>query len=130
MKQLDADGRLAQLGIEPVVEAPRQFADYAAKYVARNAELLTTVSEALAALEAVRCLQDEVIADPRDGNVAAVLGIGYPAQRGGPFRHLAARGLASTRARLAALAEAAGLSTTEPRRDLAGIPRVVVGHAG
>lgn len=28
-----------------------------------------------------------------------------------------------------ALAEAAGLSTTEPRRDLSGIPRVVVGHA-
>ncbi len=28
-----------------------------------------------------------------------------------------------------ALAEAAGLSTSEPRRDLAGIPRVVVGHA-
>lgn len=31
---------------------------------------------------------------------------------------------------VAALAEAAGLSTAEPRRDLAGIPRVVVGHAG
>lgn len=30
---------------------------------------------------------------------------------------------------VAALAEAAGLSATEPRRDLAGIPRVVVGHA-
>jgi release factor glutamine methyltransferase len=30
---------------------------------------------------------------------------------------------------VAALAEAAGLSTDEPRRDLAGIPRVVVGHA-
>jgi release factor glutamine methyltransferase len=28
-----------------------------------------------------------------------------------------------------AMAEAAGLSTTEPRRDLSGIPRVVVGHA-
>lgn len=28
-----------------------------------------------------------------------------------------------------ALAEAAGLSTGEPRRDLSGIPRVVVGHA-
>jgi tripartite-type tricarboxylate transporter receptor subunit TctC len=40
VKQLDAEGRLAQLGIEPVVEAPKQFADYAAKYVARNAELL------------------------------------------------------------------------------------------
>lgn len=40
VKQLDADGRLAQLGIEPVVEEPQQFADFAAKYVARNAALL------------------------------------------------------------------------------------------
>ena len=38
--QLDSEGRLAQLGIEPVIEAPQQFADYAARYVARNAELL------------------------------------------------------------------------------------------
>lgn len=30
---------------------------------------------------------------------------------------------------VAALVEAAGLTTDEPRRDLAGIPRVVVGHA-
>jgi 3-hydroxyacyl-CoA dehydrogenase/enoyl-CoA hydratase/3-hydroxybutyryl-CoA epimerase len=68
----------------------------------------------VAALEAVRCLQDEVIADPRDGNVAAVLGIGYPAQRGGPFRHLAARGLASTRARLAALEDRFGNQYSAP----------------
>lgn len=40
VKQLDSEGRLAQLGIEPVIEAPQQFADYAAKYVARNAALL------------------------------------------------------------------------------------------
>jgi tripartite-type tricarboxylate transporter receptor subunit TctC len=41
VKQLDSEGRLAQLGIEAVVEEPQQFANYAAKYVARNAELLT-----------------------------------------------------------------------------------------
>lgn len=40
VKQLDSEGRLSQLGIEPVVETPQQFADYAAKYVARNSELL------------------------------------------------------------------------------------------
>lgn len=40
VKQLDSEGRLAQLGIEPVIEAPEQFADYAAKYVERNAALL------------------------------------------------------------------------------------------
>ena len=68
----------------------------------------------VAALEAVRCLQDEVILDPRDGDVAGVLGIGYPAQRGGPFRHLAARGLAATRSRLAALEDRFGSSFAAP----------------
>lgn len=62
----------------------------------------------VAALEAVRCLQDEVIDGPASGNVAAVLGIGYPADRGGPFRHLSMRGLASMRSRLAALEERFG----------------------
>ena len=42
VKQLDSEGRLAQLGVEPVIETPQQFAHYAANYVARNAELLTT----------------------------------------------------------------------------------------
>jgi len=40
VKQIDSEGRLARLGIESVAEGPEQFADYAAKYVARNAELL------------------------------------------------------------------------------------------
>ena len=40
VKQLDTEGRLAKLGIEPITEAPQQFTDYAAKYVTRNAELL------------------------------------------------------------------------------------------
>jgi tripartite-type tricarboxylate transporter receptor subunit TctC len=40
VKQLDAEGRLAQIGIEPVTDGPQEFADYAAKYVARNADLL------------------------------------------------------------------------------------------
>jgi tripartite-type tricarboxylate transporter receptor subunit TctC len=41
VKELDSEGRLGKLGIEPVIEAPQQFADYAARYVARNAELLS-----------------------------------------------------------------------------------------
>src|SRR5262249_25242217 len=43
VKQLDSEGRLAQIGIEPVAEGPQEFADYAAKYVARNADLLKLV---------------------------------------------------------------------------------------
>ncbi|MEM6291080.1 MAG: 3-hydroxyacyl-CoA dehydrogenase NAD-binding domain-containing protein [Myxococcota bacterium] len=68
----------------------------------------------VAALEAVRCLQDGVLANPSDGDVAAVLGLGYPAQRGGPFRHLAARGLSTARSRLAALEDRFGARYRAP----------------
>ncbi|MDX2265595.1 MAG: tripartite tricarboxylate transporter substrate binding protein [Hyphomicrobiales bacterium] len=40
VKQLDSEGKLANLGIEPVTEGPEQFAEFAAKYVRRNADLL------------------------------------------------------------------------------------------
>lgn len=40
VKELDAGGRLAQFGIEPVAETSEQFARFAAGYVERNAQLL------------------------------------------------------------------------------------------
>ncbi|MGE0368326.1 MAG: enoyl-CoA hydratase-related protein [Candidatus Dadabacteria bacterium] len=38
--------------------------------------------------EAMSCLEEEVIESARDGDVGAVLGLGFPAYRGGPFRYV------------------------------------------
>jgi 3-hydroxyacyl-CoA dehydrogenase/enoyl-CoA hydratase/3-hydroxybutyryl-CoA epimerase len=68
----------------------------------------------VAALEAVRCLHEDVIASASDGDVGAVLGIGYPVHRGGPFRHLRQQNLSALRGRLASLADRFGARYAAP----------------
>ncbi|MFN7940067.1 MAG: 3-hydroxyacyl-CoA dehydrogenase NAD-binding domain-containing protein [Thermoanaerobaculia bacterium] len=65
--------------------------------------------------EAVRALDDGVLDSPGDGDLAAVLGVGFPPFLGGPFFYLDSLGAPPAMARLARLAEAGGAAYEPPR---------------
>ncbi|PSQ97237.1 MAG: crotonase [Bacteroidetes bacterium SW_9_63_38] len=54
--------------------------------------------------EAVRCLDDGVLRGPRDGDVGAVFGLGFPAYLGGPFRFIDQKGPSEVTKRMRDLA--------------------------
>lgn len=67
--------------------------------------------------EAARCLEDGIIRSPRDGDIGAVFGIGFPPFRGGPFRYLDALGADKVVERLQAL-DAEHPGRYQPAADL------------
>ncbi|MFC0444441.1 fatty acid oxidation complex subunit alpha FadJ [Pseudidiomarina halophila] len=58
--------------------------------------------------EAVYCLADDIIRSPRDGDIGAIYGIGFPPFRGGPFRYIDSLGCAEVVGQLRAYAKQHG----------------------
>jgi 3-hydroxyacyl-CoA dehydrogenase/enoyl-CoA hydratase/3-hydroxybutyryl-CoA epimerase len=64
--------------------------------------------------EAMMCLQDEVIGNARDGDVGALLGLGFPIYRGGPFRYVDSAGAGEVLKKLHNLSVRYGTRYTPP----------------
>ena len=72
--------------------------------------------------EAMHCLQDGILDRPRDGDVGAVLGLGFPPMIGGPFRYVDRRGASDVVDRMRMLTDAHGERFT-PARTLEELAR-------
>jgi 3-hydroxyacyl-CoA dehydrogenase/enoyl-CoA hydratase/3-hydroxybutyryl-CoA epimerase len=72
--------------------------------------------------EAARCLEESILNEPRDGDLGAVLGIGFPPFLGGPFRYMDRLGASAVLAKLEDLEKKHGarFSPAQLIRDYAG----------
>jgi 3-hydroxyacyl-CoA dehydrogenase/enoyl-CoA hydratase/3-hydroxybutyryl-CoA epimerase len=59
--------------------------------------------------EAVRCLEEGIIASPRDGDIGAIFGIGFAPFRGGPFRYMDSMGIDNVVSKLKSYQERYGM---------------------
>jgi len=58
--------------------------------------------------EAVHCLQEEILLSPGDGDLGAILGLGFPPFLGGPFRYIDNKGVGTVVAEMSKLHEKHG----------------------
>lgn len=63
--------------------------------------------------EAARCLEEGILDSPRDGDIGAIFGLGYPPYLGGPFQYMEKVGLEVIESELRSLVDA-GMARFEP----------------
>ncbi len=76
--------------------------------VKQSGEQIATRCVMMMLNEAARCLDEAVVRSARDGDLAAVFGIGFPPFLGGPFRYIDRRGAADIVTTLRALVQQYG----------------------
>lgn len=59
--------------------------------------------------EAAHCLAEKIVSEPRDGDIGAIMGLGFPPFLGGPFYYADHRGIDSVVARLKTLEDQHGV---------------------
>lgn len=89
----------------PFLRSQTEFKDFSAYDLGRlvvSRMLLVMVNEA------VLTLQDEILMNPGDGDLSAILGLGFPAYLGGPFRYIDRVGPSAVLSELSRLQEKNG----------------------
>ncbi len=77
-------------------------------------------------LESALCLEEDILRNPRDGDIGGIMGIGFPPNLGGPFHYMQTRGIAAVADDLAKLEERFGGRFQVPQilKDMAGSGKV------